>query len=172
MAEALARITQLQDLGMVQIRADLAALGDVIATATGVAIPAQTSVSTTGDRALLWMSYDELLLVLPKAEAAGVTDALTKGFGTAHSLAVDVSDMRAAFGIDGAQALQVLQKLCPADLAAMPADGVRRTRAAQVACGIWRRDGGYVLIGFRSVGDYLRELLQNAARPGTQLDPR
>lgn len=172
MAEALARITQLQDLGMIQIRADLAELGDVIAKATGVAIPAQTCATVAGDRTLLWMSHDELLLILPKVDAAAVTAALTQGFGAAHSLAVDVSDMRAAFSIDGAQALQVLQKLCPADLAAMPADGVRRTRAAQVACGIWRRESGYVLIGFRSVGDYLRGLLQGAARPGTQLDPR
>ncbi|SMO37979.1 sarcosine oxidase subunit gamma [Paracoccus laeviglucosivorans] len=172
MAEALARITQLQDLGMIQIRADLAALGDVIAKAVGVAIPAQTSVSTNGNRSLCWMSHDELLLVLPKPEAVAATAALTDAFGSSHSLALDVSDMRAAFSIDGAKALHVLQKLCPADLASMPQDGMRRTRAAQVACGIWRREGGYVLIGFRSVGDYLRGLLQGAARPGTQLDPR
>ena len=51
-------------------------------------------------------------------------------------------------------------------------DGLRRTRAAQAACGIWREPGGYVLIGFRSVGDYLRGLLEGAAVPGSQLDPR
>lgn len=172
MAETLARITQLQDLGMVQIRADLAALGDVIAKAVGVGMPDQTSVSVNGNRSLCWMSHDELLLILPKPEAAETAAALTQALGDSHALVVDVSDMRAAFSIDGAQALQVLQKLCPADLAAMPADGMRRTRAAQVACGVWRREGGYVLIGFRSVGDYLRGLLQTAARAGTQLDPR
>lgn len=66
----------------------------------------------------------------------------------------------------------MLAKLCPADVAAMPADGIRRTRAAQVACGIWRRGEGFVLIGFRSVGDYIGGLLRGAARPGTELDPR
>jgi len=76
------------------------------------------------------------------------------------------------FRIQGARALDVLAKLCPADLAAMPEDGLRRTRAAQVACGIWREPGGYVLIGFRSVTDYLRGILTGAAAPGTQLDPR
>jgi sarcosine oxidase subunit gamma len=54
----------------------------------------------------------------------------------------------------------------------MPENGLRRTRAAQAACGIWREPGGYVLIGFRSVGDYLRGLLEGAAVPGSQLDPR
>ena len=42
MAEALARITELTDLGMIQIRADLDRAGDAIAGAAGLAIPAQT----------------------------------------------------------------------------------------------------------------------------------
>ena len=65
MAEALARITELTDLGMIQIRADLDRAGDAIAGAAGLAVPAQTSATTDGSRTLLWMSPDELLLVLP-----------------------------------------------------------------------------------------------------------
>ncbi len=172
MAEALARITELHDLGMVQIRAELDRAGDAIAGAAGLAIPAPLATATDGSRTLCWMSPDELLLVLPKAEAAEATAALTDALAGEHALVVDVSDMRAAFGIDGPKAAQVLMKLCPTDIAAMPADGIRRTRAAQVACGIWRRGEGYVLVGFRSVGDYLSGLLNGAARPGTHLDPR
>ncbi|ABL68628.1 sarcosine oxidase subunit gamma [Paracoccus denitrificans] len=172
MAEALARISQVQDWGMIQIRADLSRAGDAIAEAAGVALPGQGRITTDGSRTLGWMSPDELLLVLPRAETAEALAALQDALATEHALVLDVSDMRAVFRIQGAKALDVLMKLCPADLAAMPQDGLRRTRAAQVACGIWRETDGYVLIGFRSVTDYLRGILTGAAVPGTQLDPR
>lgn len=172
MAEALAKISQVQDWGMIQIRADLARAGEAIAATAGVALPGQGRITTDGSRSLGWMSPDELLLVLPRAEAAEALAALQDALSTEHALVLDVSDMRTAFRIQGAKALDVLMKLCPTDLAAMPEDGLRRTRAAQVACGIWREPGGYVLIGFRSVTDYLRGILTGAAAPGTQLDPR
>lgn len=172
MAEALAKISQVQDWGMIQIRADLARAGDAIAGAAGLAVPAQGCTTSDGSRLLGWMSPDELLLVLPKAETAEALAALTEALAGEHALALDVSDMRAAFRIEGPKALQVLTKLCPTDLAAMPQDGLRRTRAAQVACGIWREPGGYVLIGFRSVADYLRGILTGAAVPGSHLEPR
>ncbi len=172
MAKALAEISQLDDLGMIQIRADLDSAAKAIAKGCGLAVPPQGRASADGDRRLCWMSPDELLLVLPRAEAAQARQALAQALSDQHALVLDVSDMRAAFRIQGDKALQALMKLCPADLAAMPQDDMRRTRAAQVACGIWREPGGYVLIGFRSVADYLRGLLQGAARPGTQLDPR
>lgn len=172
MAEALAKITELTDLGMIQIRADLARAGEAIAGAAGLALPAPNATVTDGSRTLCWMSPDELLLVLPKAEASAATAALADALSTGHALVLDVSDMRAAFAVDGPRAAQVLAKLCPADVLAMPADGMRRTRAAQVACGIWRRGEGFVMVGFRSVGDYIGGLLRGAARPGTQLDPR
>ena len=37
---------------------------------------------------------------------------------------------------------------------------------------IWREADGYVLIGFRSVADYLRGILTGAAIPGSGLEPR
>lgn len=172
MAEALARITELKDLGMVQIRADLDASGAAIAAAAGVAVPATASTTVKGDRTMVWMSPDELLLVLPKAEAEAATQALIQALAADHSLVLDVSDMRAAFLVEGPRAAQALMKLCPADIATIPADGARRTRAAQVACGIWRKGEGFVVVGFRSVGDYIGGALAVASRPGTQLDPR
>lgn len=172
MAEALAKISQVQDWGMIQIRADLSRAGDAIAAAAGLALPEEGAISTDGSRTLGWMSPDELLLVLPRAETPEAVTALTEALSTEHALVLDVSDMRAAFRIQGPKAQQVLAKLCPTDLTAMPENGLRRTRAAQVACGIWREPGGYVLIGFRSVGDYLRGILTGAAAPGTHLEPR
>ena len=172
MAEALARITQVDDLGMIQIRADLARAGDAIAGAAGLAIPDEGRVTSDGTRRLGWMSPDELLLVLPRADVAATLAALNDALSTEHALVLDVSDMRAVFRIRGPKAVQVLMKLCPTDLAGMPDDALRRTRAAQAACGIWRDGDGYVLMGFRSVADYLRGLLEGAAVPGSQLDPR
>ena len=58
------------------------------------------------------------------------------------------------------------------DRAGMPPDGLRRSRAAQAACGIWREADGYVLIGFRSIADYLQGILTGAAIPGSGLEPR
>ena len=172
MAEALATISQIEDLGMIQIRADLARAGDAIAGATGLAIPAQGMTVSDGTRRLGWMSPDELLLVLPRAELAEALSALGDALSTEHALVLDVSDMRATFRIQGPKALQVLTKLCPTDLAAMPVGDLRRTRAAQVACAIWREADGYVLIGFRSIADYLQGILTGAAIPGSGLEPR
>lgn len=172
MAEALAKISQVQDRGMIQIRGDLQRAGDAIAGAAGLALPGQGRTTSDGSRVLGWMSPDELLLVLPRAETAEALAALTEALAGEHALVLDVSDMRAMFRIDGPKAVQVLMKLCPTDLSDMPQDGLRRTRAAQVACGIWRDQAGYVLIGFRSVADYLRGILTGAAAPGTQLEPR
>ncbi|UXU75333.1 MULTISPECIES: sarcosine oxidase subunit gamma [unclassified Paracoccus (in: a-proteobacteria)] len=172
MAEALARISQVQDMGMIQIRADLTAAGAAIAQATGLAVPGKTATTRDQGRLLGWMSPDELLLVLPRADVPAMVEALQQGLAGQHALVLDVSDMRAMFRIQGDRAWQVLAKLCPTDLGAMPQDGLRRTRAAQVACGIWCEPGGFVLVGFRSVTDYLAELLRGAAAPGTTLEPR
>ena len=99
-------------------------------------------------------------------------DELLGGEQPEHALVLDVSDMRVAFRITGPRAGQVLAKLSPAEIGAMPPDGLRRSRAAQAACGIWREADGYVLIGFRSIADYLRGILTGAAIPGSGLDPR
>ena len=172
MAEPLAAILPIPGLGMIQIRADLAQSGAAIARATGLAIPAPNSTVTRGDQRLCWMSPDELLLVLPRAGVGAALSALEQALAGAHALVLDVSDMRVAYRLAGGRADQVLAKLSPAHPEALPADGFRRSRAGQVACAFWRQDGGFVLIGMRSVADYLRALLENAARPGSGLDPR
>ncbi|MCB1349632.1 MAG: hypothetical protein KDK11_13735, partial [Maritimibacter sp.] len=65
----LARVLPVSGLGMVTIRADLDRCGDALAEAVGLPLPAPVRIVTEADRALGWMSPDELLLVLP---AAGV----------------------------------------------------------------------------------------------------
>ncbi|MDO5706537.1 MAG: sarcosine oxidase subunit gamma family protein [Paracoccus sp. (in: a-proteobacteria)] len=172
MAEALARIAQVEGLGMVMIRADLARAGDAIADAAGLAIPDPTRFTAAGSRWLGWMSPDELLLIVPGAERAEAVAALEQALMGEHGLVADVSDMRVVFDLTGRKPEQALAKLSPVDFAALPADGLRRTRAAQVAAAMWRQGDGWRLIGMRSVAGYLAEILQNAATPGSDLDPR
>lgn len=172
MAEALASITRAVGLGMITIRADLARAGDAIAEAVGLAIPEVTRIVTDGSRSLGWMSPDELLLVLPLAEVSQARTDLEQALTGEHALIADVSDLRVVFDLTGPKAEQVLAKLCPVDFATLPKDGLRRTRAAQVAVALWRQGRGFRVISFRSTADYLGLILENAAIAGSDLDPR
>lgn len=172
MADTVATITPVEGLGMITIRADLARAGDAIADAAGLALPEANKITTDGSRSLGWMSPDELLLTLPAQETAEAVGALTQALTGEHSLVADVSDARAVFDITGPHAADIIAKLSPADLGAMPKDGLRRSRTAQTAAAFWRIDNGFRLIGFRSTADYLAQILQNAAIPGSQLAPR
>lgn len=153
---------------MVMIRTafDEAGLADAI----GMAVPSPLGITCQsgavqeagGTRMLAWMSPDELLLFLPRQELDGMVTRLRAALPSA--LVEDVSDMRAGFTITGPNADDVVAKLCPVDLRALKDGTIRRTRAGQVACALWRSGGDQVtVIGFRSVADYLRGLLENAA---------
>lgn len=172
MADTLATITPVEDLGMITIRADFVHAGDAIAEAAGLALPDTTRITTDGSRSLGWMSPDELLLILPVQEATEAVAALNQALTGEHSLVADVSDARAVFDITGPHADDVIAKLSPADLSDLPQDGLRRTRAAQTAAAFWRVDGGFRLIGFRSTADYLGQILRSAAIAGSELAPR
>lgn len=172
MAEPLATIARITGLAMIAIRADLERTQDAIAAATGLAMPARTRIVTDGGCSLGWMSPDELLLILPRADAANALGGLTAALAGDHALVVDVSDARAVFDVTGPHAADVIAKLMPVDLDALPPDGLRRSRAAQTAAALWRIPNGFRLAGFRSTADYLRLILENAALPGSQLAPR
>lgn len=172
MAEALAQIAPVEGLGMITIRADLSRAAEAIAEAAGLAVPGMTRIATDGSRALGWMSPDELLLILPVAERDDAITVLTDALAGEHALVADVSDARMVFDVTGPHADDVIGKLMPVDLANLPPDGLRRSRAAQTAAALWRIPGGFRLIGFRSTADYLRLILENAAIPGSQLAPR
>lgn len=172
MDKALASITEVQDLGMIQIRADLVQSGPAIAQALGLTVPDVTRITIEGDRALGWMAPDELLLIGPLGQITADLEALQQALEGQHVLVIDVSQMRVVFDVIGARASDVLAKLAPVDFAALPTDGLRRTRLAQVACGLWPVAGGYRLVGFRSVSDYIRGVLTGAAKPGSSLAPR
>ena len=170
-SEGFATIREIGPLGMVTLRAkaDVKALPKAIKAAVGTGVPAVRRIVVEGDRACGWMSPDEYLLVMPYAAVPAALEAIAKAMGKEHHLAVDVSDARAVFRVEGAKADQVLAKLSPVDVARLEPGELRRTRAAQVAAAFWKDGEGYTVVCFRSVARYVFDLLATSAKPGSEL---
>jgi sarcosine oxidase, subunit gamma len=168
--DGFAKITEIGPLGMISLRCKLA--DKPLAAALkgiGLGLPETRRILHKEGRSVGWMSPDELLIVLPYSEVADTLTQLSTSLGNHHHLAVDVSDARAVFRIEGAKAVQVLAKLSPVDMTALAEGELRRTRAAQVAAAFWAQDGGYTLVCFRSVAGYVMGLLSASAKPGSEL---
>ena len=120
------------------------------------------SSAVPADQYPLLVTFDNI--ADPKSVKQVKPSDLAATFGAAHHLAADVSDARSVFRIEGAGADAVIARLCPVDLQNLPGGEIRRTRAAQVACALWRADGGITLVAFRSVARYVFDILANAAR--------
>ena len=173
MSEVFRGVVQIarRDVGMISLRGDLASEGfsQAVKDVMGVQIP-EVRKTTGGERALVWMSPDELLALVPYSEAPAYAARLSDRLGTAHSLVADVSDARAFFSLTGAGWREVLAKGAPVDLrleAFGPGD-VRRTRIGQVAAALWcSRSDRADMVCFRSVGDFMFDWLCTAAEPGT-----
>ncbi|MBC7137654.1 MAG: sarcosine oxidase subunit gamma [Defluviimonas sp.] len=170
-----ATVTEAGLTGMVSLRGDLASvdLAAALLAATGCAVPGLRRRVEAGAWAACWMSPDEVLLVGPHAAAPGVAAQLAGALAGQHALAVDVSDARAGFRVAGPKAAEVLMKLSPVDFASFGPDEVRRTRLGQIAATLWTSGAeDYTVLCFRSVAAYGFGVLQNAARPGSELFPR
>lgn len=158
--------------GMIALRGDLAlpVLAAAVKKVTGAALPTARQVSTGAKGAVAWMSPDELLLFVEHAGVAKVVAALEGAMGDAFVTVADVSDARAVFTLKGLQARDVLAKACPVDFADFPVGTMRRTRAAQVAAAVWRQgDDTFTVICFRSVAQYMWDLLSTLSRPGGEV---
>ncbi len=154
--------------GMITLRGDLARLSFALAP-LGLEIPAQRAITQAGERSLAWMSPDELLLMLPYAEAAEMTGKLQEELRGEFATVANVSDARAVFSLKGEGARDALAKLCPVDFAAFEPGEIRRTRAGQVAAAIWVADAQEMrLVCFRSVAQYMFDLLTIASMPGSE----
>ena len=169
--DGFASVREIGPLGMITLRAkaDLPVLPAAVKAALGLDMPAIRRIVVAGDRAVGWMAPDEWLLVMPYAEVSTALATLGRALAGHHALAVDVSDARAVFRIEGSKAQDVLMKLSPVDFAALAAGELRRTRAAQVACAFWRDGDGFTLVSFRSVAGYVMGLLTHSAQPGSEL---
>lgn len=168
--QGFATIHEIGPLGMITLRAKgLKSLDKAIKAVTGTKTPAPRRIEVNGDRACGWMSPDEYLLIVPYAQVTEALAKLAKALAGEHHLAVDVSDARAVFRIEGEKAADVLRKLSPVDFDRLEPGELRRSRAAQVAAAMWAQDGGFTLVCFRSVAAYVMGLLTHSAQPGSEI---
>lgn len=168
-------ITELAGIGMITLRGDLADPGFAkgVQAATELAVPALRQVTGDTTRALAWMSPDEALLICPASEVADLLSTLESAVSDQFATLVDVSDARTVFEVAGPGAREVLAKLTPADMhpEAFAPGEMRRTRLAQVATALWMPDPERIrLICFRSVAQYVTDLLALSASPAGALE--
>lgn len=165
-------VTEAGPHGMITLRGDLASdtLATALKDAVGLAVPGQRRVLAEGETAVAWMSPDELLVMVPHAEAPAVAERLAGALAGEFATVAEVSDARAVFTVAGGAVDAALMKLCPVDFARLEPGEIRRTRAAQVAVALWRSgDGEVTLVCFRSVAAYVFGLLSNASVPGGEI---
>ena len=157
--------------GMISLRGDHKSrqLQNICKKLTGVAFPKQGEVFTDGDKGLAWMSPDEILVMVPHANAASAVADIEKALAGEHVLATNVSDARAVFAVEGPFVREVIAKLAPADLHpdTFKPGSLRRTRLGQVAAAFWLEDEQTChAICFRSMADYTFKLLEASAKAG------
>lgn len=156
--------------GMVTLRADLA--DPAVAKAVQAAVASDMPEVRKATETALWMSTDELLLLTPYGDAGKAVDTLTQALENVHHLAVDVSDARTSFKLDGNAAREVLAKGAPVDLSrgAFGVGDVRRTRISHVAAAFWQSGADpdvFEIVCFRSYATYLWEWLEESSREGS-----
>lgn len=157
--------------GMIILRGDLndKKLRSVCTALTGFKVPDPGKANCEGEKGLCWMSPDELLVLVPYADAGQAVAQIDKALAGSHFLAENVSDARAVILVEGTFCREVIAKLAPVDLHAntfKPGD-FRRTRLGQVAAAFWMRDEDtFEVICFRSVAGYTFDLLAASAKAG------
>ncbi len=157
--------------GMITLRGDLSygKMKSICKDLTGAAMPGLREAQFKGENGLLWMSPDEVLILLPYADVADGLAKIAKAMKGQHHLAVNVSDARAVLQVQGPFAREVIAKLAPVDLHpdAFPPGQVLRTRLGQIAAALWMTDAQtFQIICFRSVADYAFDLLAASAAAG------
>ncbi len=161
--------------GMITVRGDMTSpdMQDAIMQACRLDMPGTLQANVAGERGVLWMSPDEILVLCPYAEAGKIVQSLSNSLRSCHSLVLDVSDARAVFQLRGDRLRDVLAKVTPIDLSpqAFAPGTVRRTRFAQVSAAVWMDDPRSArIVCFRSVAQYMFDLLSTAAQPGGEVD--
>lgn len=161
--------------GMIDLRGDakdrkfMAAAKAVL----GFDLPKTPRTSITwGDMKALWLSIDQWLVLCPLDKVQELLDTLRKQLAGIHSLAVDVSDMRAILRIEGEMAREVLLKGTSLDLLD-PAYGpgtCRRMRYAEIAAllDVVEPDVFDIYV-FRSYADYTWDYVVATARKGSEI---
>ncbi len=134
----------------------------------GIDLPKKPRTSAAwGDIKVLWLSIDQWLILSSRTKAAELLGNLRAALAGIHSLAVDVSDMRAVIRMEGEGSREVLMKGCSLDLlnGEYVPGTVRRMRFAEIAALLHVvGDNVFDIYVFRSYSDYAWEFLLATAR--------
>jgi sarcosine oxidase, subunit gamma len=125
-----------------------------------------------GDMKAFWLSVDQWLILCPAAKANELLAALRSELGSIHSLAVDVSAMRAIIRVEGEGARETLMKGTSLDLLSGEYEPgtVRRMRFAEIAAllHVVEKDVFDIYI-FRSYADYAWDFLCATAKSSSSV---
>jgi sarcosine oxidase, subunit gamma len=131
----------------------------------------RTSASR-GDMKALWLSPDQWLILCTRSKTASLLAELNTALGKVHSLAVDVSDMRAIIRLEGEGVRETLMKGSSLDLISddYKAGTVRRMRFAEIAALLHVVEDNIIdVYVFRSYAEYTWAFLEKAARKGSEV---
>ncbi|MFO1034550.1 MAG: sarcosine oxidase subunit gamma family protein [Hyphomicrobiales bacterium] len=166
---------EISERGMIDLRG-LATEKKFMAAAKGVLgvdLPKAPRTSATwGDIKVLWLSPDQWLISCPRGKAQELANDLTAALAGIHSLAVNVSDMRAIIRLEGERVREVVMKGSTLDLT----DGsytpgtVRRMRFAEIAALLHIVEDKVIdIYVFRSYAHYAWDFIAKAARKGSEV---
>ena len=157
------QITLRGDLGSIEIQ-------NAVQQVMGADVPLPL---THTDGRVVWMSPDELLLLVQHDQAAAHVTALNQALTGVHHMALDVSEARAILRLTGARVGEVLAKGAPCDCSdrGFPVGTARRTHLGGLAVGIWRLDAEtWEVMCFRSYAHHLMAWLEATSVPGSEVD--
>ena len=172
--DGIAEVRELGLRGMITLRGDLADK-KLIKAVKGFAgrMPEPRTVALKDDNIAAWMSSDELLLMVPHEDVSSTIETLNASLKGTHFLAANVSDARGVFEVIGPHAREVMAKLSPVDFSpdAFKMGMFRRSRLAQVPAAFWmNEEDAFTVVFFRSVAEYMFDLLSIAAQAGSEVD--
>jgi sarcosine oxidase, subunit gamma len=139
----------------------------------GLDLPKAPRTSTSwGDTKALWLSPDQWLILCPGDKAQALTEQLSAALKSVHSLAVNVSDMRAVIRVEGEHARTTVMKGTSIDLTHgdYPTGTIRRMKFAEVGALLHIVEENVIdVYVFRSYADYAWEFFLKAARKGSEV---
>jgi sarcosine oxidase, subunit gamma len=139
----------------------------------GLDLPkAPRTTNSWGDMKALWLSPDQWLVLCPGDKTQKLLAELNTSLKGIHSLAVDVSDMRAIIRLEGEHARTTVMKGTSIDLTHgdYPPGTVRRMKFAEVGALLHIIEDDVIEVYvFRSYADYTWEFLLKAGRKGAEV---
>jgi len=168
-------LREIADRGMIDLRglASDPAFMSAAHDALGFALPTAPRTSASwGDVKVLWLSVDQWLILSSRSKAHEILANLRASLKGIHSLAVDVSDMRAVIRLEGEGLREILMKGTSLDLldAEYKPGLCRRMRFAEIAALLHVvEDNVFDVYVFRSYAHYAWEFLCTTARDASKL---